>query len=91
MWPDIQNTPVDAIPPTVRLVFDAIYNPSMTRFLTMGRDRGLVVITGVEMYAQQAVEQIRLLTGIRVSAAQVRRRFEIASAALAPGTGKVRT
>jgi len=91
MWPDIQNTPVDAIPPTVRLVFDAIYNPSMTRFLTMGRDKGLVVITGVEMYAQQAVEQIRLLTGIRVSAAQVRRRFEIASAALAPGAGKVRT
>ena len=89
MWPDVRSTPVDAIPGTVRLLFDAIYNPPMTRFLTMGREKGLDVITGVEMYAHQAVEQIRLLTGIRVSAAQVRRRFEIASAMTATGSGKV--
>ncbi len=81
MWPEVHCTPVPVIPGSVQLVFDAIYNPAMTRLLEMAKDRGVEVVTGVEMYARQAAEQIRLLTGVRVTVSRIRRLFETATTA----------
>jgi 3-dehydroquinate dehydratase/shikimate dehydrogenase len=88
MWPAVEESPVAAIPTTVRLAFDAIYNPPETRFLRMAMDAHCEVITGAEMYAKQAVEQIRLLTGLHVQERQVRRLFDAARETMsAPSSG----
>lgn len=78
MWPAVDAAPVTSVPPCVRLAFDAIYNPAMTRFLSMARKQGAVIVGGSEMYAGQAVDQIRILTGVRVTGAGVMRLFQTA-------------
>ena len=78
MWPAVDATPVTSVPPCVRLAFDAIYNPAVTRLLTMARKQGAVIVGGSEMYAGQAVDQIRILTGVRVTGAVVMRMFQTA-------------
>jgi shikimate dehydrogenase len=75
MWPNIDATPLKEIPGTVRLAFDVIYNPAMTKFLKVAEGQGAITVTGVEMYARQAVEQIRLFTGRKPDAADVRHLF----------------
>ena len=80
MWPDVHSTPIAAIPESVQLAFDAIYNPPLTRFLALAKERNIDVVTGAEMYARQAVEQIRILTGLRVTASRVNKLFNAASA-----------
>ncbi len=75
MWPNIDATPLREIPGTVRLAFDAIYNPAMTKFLKDAEGQGAITVTGVEMYVGQAVEQIRLFTGRKPDAADVKRLF----------------
>ncbi len=72
MWPNIGATPMKEIPGTVRLAFDAIYNPAMTKFLKDAEGKGAMTVSGVEMYARQAVEQIRLFTGRKPDAADVK-------------------
>jgi len=79
MWPNIDAAPLKEIPGTVRLAFDAIYNPVMTRFLKNAKAQGAMTVTGVEMYSRQAVEQIRLFTGRKPDAADVKRLFLAAS------------
>jgi shikimate 5-dehydrogenase len=75
MWPTVDATPLLEIPRSVRVAFDAVYNPPMTKFLTDAEQQGAVPVSGVEMYARQAVEQIRLFTGKKPDAAHVKRLF----------------
>jgi 3-dehydroquinate dehydratase / shikimate dehydrogenase len=86
MWPNIDASPLQEIPVTVRLAFDAIYNPAMTKFLRDAEKQGAVAVTGVEMYARQAVEQIRLFTGRKPEAADVKRLFLAAARDPKPDT-----
>jgi 3-dehydroquinate dehydratase/shikimate dehydrogenase len=46
-----------------RLVFDMVYNPIETPLLRMAREKGLAVITGVEMFVQQGARQFEIWTG----------------------------
>ena len=78
MWPATDAVTVRSIPPCVRLAFDAIYNPAVTRFLAMAAGQGARTVGGSEMYAGQAVDQIRILTGVRVTGATVMRTFQTA-------------
>jgi 3-dehydroquinate dehydratase / shikimate dehydrogenase len=84
MWPDMNASPIPSIPDSVRLAFDAIYNPSMTKFLRDAETGGATVVTGVEMYVRQAVEQIRVFLGRKPSEALVTRLFLAASEATIP-------
>ena len=45
------------------IVFDAIYKPRMTRFLTEAQERGAKTIQGLEMLLHQGLEQFKLYTG----------------------------
>ena len=36
------------------ILFDLIYNPTHTRFLELGAERGAATISGCEMFRQQA-------------------------------------
>ncbi len=46
-----------------RIVFDLVYNPIDTPLLRMARQKGLPVITGVEMFVQQGARQFEIWTG----------------------------
>ena len=46
-----------------RLVFDLVYNPLETPLIKMARDKGIPVITGVEMFVHQGARQFEIWTG----------------------------
>ncbi|HLH06877.1 MAG TPA: shikimate dehydrogenase [Terriglobales bacterium] len=46
-----------------RLVMDMVYNPVETRLLRMAREKGIAVISGVEMFVQQGARQFEIWTG----------------------------
>jgi 3-dehydroquinate dehydratase/shikimate dehydrogenase len=73
MAPDTGKSPVPAtILRRGTVVFDAVYNPPITRLLREARDRGGRIITGIEMYLNQAARQSRLFTGRRPDIAKMR-------------------
>ena len=51
----------DRIP--ARLVFDMVYNPLETLLLSRAREQGVEVISGLEMFIEQAVRQFEIWTG----------------------------
>ena len=72
-----------------RLVFDLVYNPIDTPLIRMAREKGLPVITGVEMFVQQGARQFEIWTGkpapeeemLRVVLHALRQRAELADGA----------
>jgi 3-dehydroquinate dehydratase/shikimate dehydrogenase len=64
------------------LVFDMVYNPLETPLLKLARQRGIPVITGLEMFVQQGARQFEIWTGkpapetemLRVVELELRRR-----------------
>ena len=48
-----------------KLVFDMVYNPLETMLLRNAREQGAVVITGLEMFLEQAARQFEIWTGER--------------------------
>ncbi len=46
-----------------KLVFDLVYNPADTPLIRLARQRGINVITGVEMFVQQGARQFEIWTG----------------------------
>jgi len=64
------------------LVFDMVYNPLETPLLKLARERGIPVITGLEMFVQQGARQFEIWTGkpaperemLRVVELELRRR-----------------
>ncbi|SEG69450.1 3-dehydroquinate dehydratase [Bryocella elongata] len=48
---------------TAKLVFDTVYNPLETPLLRMARQKGIHVITGIEMFVQQGARQFEIWTG----------------------------
>ena len=46
-----------------RVVFDLVYNPLETPLLRQARQKGIAVISGVEMFVQQGARQFEIWTG----------------------------
>jgi 3-dehydroquinate dehydratase / shikimate dehydrogenase len=75
-----------------RLVFDLVYNPLETPLLRTARQKGIAVITGVEMFVQQGARQFEIWTGkpapeeemLRVVLHSLRQAAEAAGEAPAP-------
>jgi shikimate dehydrogenase len=71
------NENATLVPPDLfrpgQAVFDIVYNPLETRLLTDARARGLTVISGVEMFINQAVLQFERFTGMAAPVAVMRR------------------
>jgi len=64
MWPDTEASPVPAAVLHQRLtVFDAVYNPRMTRLLADARTAGAKVVPGDKMLLYLAAAQFELFTG----------------------------
>jgi 3-dehydroquinate dehydratase/shikimate dehydrogenase len=76
-----------------RLVFDTVYNPIDTPLIRAAREKGIAVITGVEMFVQQGARQFEIWTGkpapeeemLRVVLHALRRRAEAAGPILEVG------
>ncbi len=56
-------SPLEASELNTRYVFDLVYNPIETPLLRMARQKGIPVITGVEMFVQQGARQFEIWTG----------------------------
>jgi 3-dehydroquinate dehydratase/shikimate dehydrogenase len=77
---------------TARLVFDTVYNPLETPLLRMARQKGIHIITGIEMFVQQGARQFEIWTGkpapedemLRVVLHALRQAAEAAGEAAAP-------
>jgi 3-dehydroquinate dehydratase / shikimate dehydrogenase len=77
---------------TCKLVFDLVYNPLETPLLRAARQKGISVITGVEMFVQQGARQFEIWTGkpapeeemLRVVLHSLRQAAEAAGEAPAP-------
>lgn len=64
MYPDENASPIHASYFRQGLVvFDTVYNPENTLFIKEARERGCVVITGIELFIRQAAAQFLLFTG----------------------------
>ncbi|HEV2276504.1 MAG TPA: shikimate dehydrogenase [Acidobacteriaceae bacterium] len=70
-----------------RLVFELVYNPVDTQLVRMAREKGIPVITGIEMFVQQGARQFEIWTGkpapedemLRVVVHALRQRAEAAA------------
>ncbi len=61
MHPNIDTRPLtDVTFHSGQVVFDAVYNPEMTRLLQDAQADGAQIVTGTEMFVGQAEEQFRL-------------------------------
>ncbi|MBW4038991.1 MAG: shikimate dehydrogenase [Acidobacteria bacterium] len=56
-------SPLEAAEINARYVFDLVYNPIETPLLRLARQKGIPVITGVEMFVQQGARQFEIWTG----------------------------
>lgn len=64
MTPNVNASP---FPPSLlkgKVVFDAVYNPPMTKLLRQAKRAGARIVQGTEMYIYQAALQVRLYTGV---------------------------
>jgi shikimate dehydrogenase len=55
-----------------RIVYDLVYNPRITRFVAEATAAGSRVVSGLDMFLYQAVEQFRLWTGRVLPAEELR-------------------
>jgi 3-dehydroquinate dehydratase/shikimate dehydrogenase len=75
-----------------KIVFDLVYNPLETPLLRAARQKGISVITGIEMFVQQGARQFEIWTGkpapeeemLRVVLHSLRQAAEAAGEAPAP-------
>jgi len=60
---NVPTSPLEASEINARYVFDLVYNPIETPLLRLARQKGIPVITGVEMFVQQGARQFEIWTG----------------------------
>jgi 3-dehydroquinate dehydratase/shikimate dehydrogenase len=64
MYPYVDASPLDLARLRTRVVFDMVYYPLATRFITEARGRGLITISGLEMLVAQGARQFEIWTGL---------------------------
>ena len=68
---------VSIIPPELfrdgQAVFDVVYNPVETKLLGDAKDRGLIAVSGVEMFINQAAMQFEYFTEVKAPIEEMRR------------------
>lgn len=66
MHPFIDQSPVEDLSLLAgnAALCDIIYNPAMTRFLSLGQSRGLKILNGLPMFVHQAALTLKILLGV---------------------------
>ncbi len=73
MIPNTTKSPAPASILRKKVVFDAVYNPPMTKLLLEAEKRGARIVQGTEMYLNQAARQSEMYTGRKPDAHLMRR------------------
>jgi 3-dehydroquinate dehydratase/shikimate dehydrogenase len=73
-----QPLPIEENELNASLVFDMVYNPLETPLLKLARERGIPVISGMEMFVQQGARQFEIWTGKPAPEAEMQRVVELA-------------
>ncbi len=73
MYPNTEAPPILTGDFRGKVVFDAVYNPPVTRFLRRARESGARIVPGTEMYLNQAALQDRIFTGAMPGRVMMRR------------------
>jgi 3-dehydroquinate dehydratase/shikimate dehydrogenase len=73
MTPRESETPLKVSGAKGKIVFDAVYNPPVTRFLREARRAGARIISGTEMYVHQGARQFRLFNRLSPDLGRMRR------------------
>jgi 3-dehydroquinate dehydratase/shikimate dehydrogenase len=73
MTPHVHQSPLPKSILKGKVVFDAVYNPPMTKLLRDAKSMGARIIQGTEMYMNQAALQFQLYAGTRPSISTMRR------------------
>jgi 3-dehydroquinate dehydratase/shikimate dehydrogenase len=60
---NLPASPLELAEINARFVFDLVYNPLETPLLRLARQKGIAVISGVEMFVQQGARQFEIWTG----------------------------
>jgi 3-dehydroquinate dehydratase/shikimate dehydrogenase len=83
MFPQVdQKPPLAPLLAHAEVVFDVVFNPRLTRFLQLARDKECQIISGEEMFIRQAVRQFYLFSGIECSLDDVQKIWSAISAKL---------
>lgn len=72
-----QALPIGEDELNAELVFDMVYNPLETPLIKLARERGIPVITGLEMFVQQGARQFEIWTGKPAPEAEMLRVVEL--------------
>jgi 3-dehydroquinate dehydratase/shikimate dehydrogenase len=72
-----QKMPITEKDLNAGLVFDLVYNPLETPLVKLARERGIPVISGVEMFVQQGARQFEIWTGKPAPEAEMLRVVEL--------------
>lgn len=72
-----QALPLEAGELNAGLVFDMVYNPLETPLLKLARERGVPVVSGLEMFVQQGARQFEIWTGKPAPEAEMQRVVEL--------------
>ena len=73
MYPNTNQSPLEARELNCRLVFDSIYRPRRTKLLQLADRRGIETVSGVEMFVAQGMAQWEIWTGERAPESVMRR------------------
>ncbi|MCL4136953.1 UNVERIFIED_CONTAM: hypothetical protein GTU68_006114 [Idotea baltica] len=73
------NSELSPVVPSVfnknQVVFDAVYTPENTKFLKDAKEKGSTIISGVEMFLNQALAQFKYFTGLDLEIDLLREAF----------------
>ena len=72
-----QPLPLEPADLNAALVFDIVYNPQETPLLKLAKERGIPVVTGLEMFVQQGARQFEIWTGKPAPEAEMLRVVEL--------------
>jgi 3-dehydroquinate dehydratase/shikimate dehydrogenase len=72
-----QLLPIEENELNASLVFDMVYNPMETLLLKLAKDRGIPVVSGMEMFVQQGARQFEIWTGKPAPEAEMMRVVEL--------------
>jgi len=76
MYPNVDQSPLEARELNCRLVFDTIYNPRQTKLLKLAARRGIETVSGVDMFVAQGTAQWEIWTGQRAPVVAMRKAVE---------------
>lgn len=72
-----QPLPIEENELNAGLIFDMVYNPFETPLLKLAKERGIPVVTGLEMFVQQGARQFEIWTGKPAPEAEMMRVVEL--------------